>query len=451
MNPLLCFAILVPLIMIDAIQMAYYTAVCGISEKDLIPDEEGNAQITEPALSRVKQARNNASKLFRSVVFWQIQAAAQGAVALWMVLPHNRFLVAFLLTAIVYLLGVSLPNLIARLYKVKTAALLSAPSRVFTVISLPFTAPISWLSALPVRLAGIDPKRLDDEVTEDEILSMVNEGHEQGAIDTDEAQMISNIFELDDKHADDIMTHRGDILSLEASMTLDEAIRFMVQAPNSRFPVYEENIDNITGSLYLKDAMLFHLKDQYHDQSIGQIPHLLREVQFIPETTNVDDLLWQMQESRKQMAIVVNEYGETSGLVTMEDILEEIVGNILDEYDSEEKLIARSRDGHLRMNGKALLDDVWKTLGTSVDQDDYVTLSGYLTPKLGHIPTDEDRGTVIEDKVLGWRFRILSINGTMIGWTDVSRLPAEEKEKEKPALQEKEKDPTRIAAHFGSK
>ena len=96
----------------------------------------------------------------------------------------------------------------------------------------------------------------DDDVTEDEIISMVNEGHEQGAIDTDEAQMISNIFELDDKHADDIMTHRGDILSLEASTTLDEAIRFMVQAPNSRFPVYEENIDNITGSLYLKDIVL---------------------------------------------------------------------------------------------------------------------------------------------------------------------------------------------------
>ena len=168
--------------------------------------------------------------------------------------------------------------------------------------------------------------------------------------------------------------------------------------------------------------MLFYMKEQYHDQGIGQIPHLLREVKFIPETVDVDELFRQMQESRKQMAIVVNEYGETSGLVTMEDILEEIVGNILDEYDQEEKLIARTRDGHLRINGKALLEDVWKALGTMVDQDDYDTLSGYLTQKLGHIPTDEDRGFVITDRELGYRFRILSINGSMIGWLDVSRI-----------------------------
>ena len=122
------------------------------------------------------------------------------------------------------------------------------------------------------------------------------------------------------------------------------------------------------------------------------------------------------------MVIVVNEYGETSGLVTMEDILEEIVGNILDEYDQEEKLIASSKDGHLRLNGKALLEDVWKALGTGIEQDDYDTLSGYLTQKLGHIPTAQDRGNEIIDHDLGFLFRILSINGTMIGWVDVSKL-----------------------------
>ena len=145
-------------------------------------------------------------------------------------------------------------------------------------------------------------------------------------------------------------------------------------------------------------------------------------MKFIPETVDVDDLFREMRDSRKQMVIVVNEYGETSGLVTMEDILEEIVGNILDEYDQEEKLIAKTRDGHLRMNGKALLEDVWKVLGTTVDQDDYDTLSGYLTQKLGHIPTSEDRGHEIIDKDLGYRFRILSISGTMIGWLDVSKI-----------------------------
>lgn len=426
LDPLLCIAVSVLLIVIDAVEMAYYTAVSGISESDLMPDEEGNTRLREPVLSRIREAHGNTAKIFRSVVFWQILTAAQGCAALIAVWKQNRFLIALLFAALVYLFGAAMPHLIAKLDDVRIAGALSLPGKLFSMIAVPFTAPLSFAAGLPLRAAGVDPKSLEDEVTEDEILSMVNEGQEQGSIDTDEAEMITNIFELDDKQADDIMTHRGDINCLDASVTLDEAIRYMVSAPNSRFPVYEGNIDNITGALYLKDAMLFHMKEQYNDMSIGKIPHLLREVKFIPETLDVDVLFRQMQESRKQMAIVVNEYGETSGLVTMEDILEVIVGNILDEYDQEEKLIARARDGHLRINGKALLEDVWKVLGTMVDQDDYDTLSGYLTQKLGHIPTDEDRGLVITDRDLGYRFRILSINGSMIGWLDVSRIAEEE-------------------------
>ena len=422
MPPYLCAVLLILLLVISAVEMAYYTAVSRISESELHPDEDGTFQIREPGLSRIKRTQNNITRLFRCVLFWLIITATEGSMLLWMIGRRNHFLTALIYAAIVFLADCALPTLIAKLHKCRTAAVLSGPAEIFTAIALPFTIPIHFLASLPLRAAGIDPKRLQDEVTEDEILSMVNEGHEQGAIDKDEAEMISNIFELDDKQADDIMTHRGNIDCLEASMTLDDAIRYMASAPNSRFPVYEGNIDNITGALYLKDAMLFHLKGQYNDQSISRIPHLLREVKFIPETVDVDDLFREMRDSRKQMVIVVNEYGETSGLVTMEDILEEIVGNILDEYDQEEKLIAKTRDGHLRMNGKALLEDVWKVLGTTVDQDDYDTLSGYLTQKLGHIPTSEDRGHEIIDKDLGYRFRILSISGTMIGWLDVSKI-----------------------------
>ena len=422
MNPFLCFFIVVVLILADSMQMAYFTAVSSVSDSDLEQNEENREWLREPGLSRIKHARGNSLKLIRSVVFWQILTAAQCSMVLWTLWENNRFLTALFTAALVFLFGAALPGLLARWFRLKAACVLSGPCTILYAVSVPFTVPLSFAASLPARIAGIDPKRLEDEVTEDEIISMVNEGQEQGAIDTDEAEMITNIFELDDKQAHDIMTHRGDIRCLDTSVTLDEAIRYMVSTPNSRFPVYEGSIDNIPGALYLKDAMCFHLKEQYHEQSIGEIPHLLREVKFVPETTNVDDLFREMQESRKQMAIVVNEYGETSGLVTMEDILEEIVGNILDEYDREEKLIARSRDGRLRMNGKALLEDVWKVLGTTVDQDDYDTLSGYLTPKLGHIPTDEDRGEVIVDEALGYQFRILSVSGKMIGWLDVSKI-----------------------------
>ena len=428
MDPLLWIALSVILILIDAMQTAYYTAVSSLSDNELENEEDGRWRNHEKALSRIRRVRENPAFLFRSVWFWLIVTAAEGSMAFCLVWTANRFLAAFVFTAAVYLFGAALPSVTAKLSPVRTAASLSGICGIFTAISVPFTGALSFLAALPARAAGIDPKSLEDEVTEDEILSMVNEGHEQGAIDEDEAEMISNIFELDDKQAHDIMTHRGEIEALESSMTLDEAIRHMVKAPVSRFPVYEGSIDEITGALYLKDAMLFHMKEQYNDQSIGTIPHLLREVKFIPETLDVDELLGQMQESRKQMAIVVNEYGETSGLVTMEDILEEIVGNILDEYDHEEKLIAKTGEGHFRMNGKALLEDVWKALDTSIDQDDYDTLSGYLTERLGHIPTLKDRGREIRDTRLGYRFRILSLCGTMIGWLDVSRIPEEEKE-----------------------
>ena len=422
MDPLLRICVCIILVLIDAMQTAYYTAVTSLSDSDLEPDDEGSVRIREPALTRVKNARANTYTLMCSVWFWQLLTAAEGTAVLVGVWKVSRFLAALAFTCIVYVLGRALPYISARLADVKTAGLLSAPCRIFTAVSVPFTWILNFAASIPLRLIGADPGRLKDEVTEDEILSMVNEGHEQGSIDEDEAEMISNIFELDDKQAEDIMTHRGDIDAFESSVTLDEAIQYMVDAPNSRFPVYEGSIDNIIGALYLKDAMLFHMKEQYNNQSIGKIPHLLREVKFIPETLNVDELLCQMQESRKQMAIVVNEYGETSGLVTMEDILEEIVGNILDEYDHEEKLIAKAGEGHLRMNGKALLEDVEKVLKKDINKDNYDTLSGYLTEKLGHIPTSEDRGREIEDAELGYRFRILSINGTMIGWLDVSKI-----------------------------
>jgi putative hemolysin len=421
-DPLLRIVICILLIVIDALTMAYYSAVSSISDSDLEPDEDGRLLIREGAIEQIRKDRERLPHLLRSVWFWLILTSCLGCAAVSVCLKLNRYVWALILTAAVYLFGAALPYNLGKMYEKQLAGALSGICNILNLLTLPFTAVLSFLAGLPAMAAGKDPKSLEDEVTEDEILSMVNEGHEQGAIDEDEAEMISNIFQLDDKQAHDIMTHRGDIDALEASLTLDDAIRYMVNAPNSRFPVFDGSIDNIIGALYLRDATLFHLKGQYHDMSIARIPHLLREVKFIPETVDLDELFRQMQESRKQMVIVVDEYGQTSGLVTMEDILEEIVGNILDEYDSEEKLIAKTGDGHLRMNGKALLEDVEKVLHKTIDQEDYDTLSGYLTEKLGHIPTAKDRGRVIEDASLGYQFRILSISGTMIGWLDVTRV-----------------------------
>ena len=384
--------VIVILLIIDALVMAYRTAVMSLTDGDLSDSDDEEVLIREPARSRIREVRDNPARLTRAVWFWQLLTASMSAVMLSDLLPVNRYLCVLIALAAVYLLGAAVPYLAAKMKPVRISEILSGAGGRLTDITVPFTSVLSFISGIPARLAGVDPKSLEDRISEDEILSLVNEGHEQGAIDEDEAEMITNIFELDDKQAQDIMTHRGDISTIDGSMSLNEALARMVEMPNSRFPVIDEDIDHITGALYLKDAVMFHMKEQFNEMPVSQVPHLLREVKFIPETVDVDDLFRQMQESRKQMVIVVDEYGQTSGLVTMEDILEEIVGNILDEYDKEEKLIARTRDGKLRINGKALLDDVSKVLGVELDQENYDTISGYLTEKLGHIPTGDDRG-----------------------------------------------------------
>ncbi len=421
-DPVLWIVVTVILVLISTLQAAYYTAISSLSDKDIEHAEDGEVRVNEPALSRIVRMREKSIVLARSVWFWQILAASMGSISLTKVWDVDPLILAVIFTGIVYVAGASLPTIFAKNNDLKAAKALSGICRLFTYISIPFTTILSFISRMIAKALGTDPEKLEDGVTEDEILSMVNEGHEQGAIDQDEAEMISNIFELDDKQAQDIMTHRGEIDAFDSQTILDDAINYMVNARNSRFPVYEDSIDNIIGVLYLRDAMSFHMKEQFNQDHLGSIPHLLREVTFIPETVGLDDLFHQMQKSRIQMAIVIDEYGETSGLVTMEDILEEIVGNILDEYDKEEKLIARAGEEHLRMNGKAMLEDVEKALHTSIHSENYDTLSGYLTEKLGHIPTNDDRGRVIEDKELGFRFRVLSVSGTMFGWLDVSAI-----------------------------
>lgn len=425
MNSILYLVILV-LIVTDALQMAYRTAVMSLTDGDLSENEdheEGTSLIGEPARSRIREVRENPATLTRSVWFLQILTAAFCALLLADLMPFNRYLTALIVIALVYLFGAAVPYLAAKMHPVGISVALALVGEKIALITAPFTWVLSFISGIPARLAGVDPRSLEDRVSEDEIISLVNEGHEQGAIDEDEAEMITNIFELDDKQAQDIMTHRGDITAIDGNMSLNDALAYMVSMPNSRFPVIEEDIDHIIGALYLKDAISYHMKEQFNDQPISGIPHLLREVKFIPETVDVDDLFREMQESRKQMAIVVDEYGQTSGLVTMEDILEEIVGNILDEYDKEERLIARIGDGKFRINGKALLADVSKDLNTEFDQEHYDTISGYLTEKLGHIPTPDDRQTVLPDPATGYRFRIISTAGTMIGWLEAVAAP----------------------------
>ena len=188
-----------------------------------------------------------------------------------------------------------------------------------------------------VRLFGIDPHKSEEDVTEEEIISIVDDAHEQGVIEESEAEMIQNIIEFSDKEAQDIMTHRKNINAIDEKTPLKEALTLMLNGSNSRYPVYRDDIDDIIGILHLKDAMKEMMFENHAEETVGRIPNLIRDASYIPETRSINDLFKRMQAKKLHMAIVVDEYGQTSGIVTMEDILEEIVGNILDEYDEDDR------------------------------------------------------------------------------------------------------------------
>ena len=250
-----------------------------------------------------------------------------------------------------------------------------------------------------------------DDVTEEEIIFMVNEGHEQGVLLESEAEMIHNIFEFGDKEAGDIMTHRKSIIALDGDSSFRDALNVIVEKRYSRFPVYLDNIDHIIGVLHIKEALLNSQKQELMALPIRDIEGLVREVDYIPETRNIDTLFQDMQLKKSHMVIVVDEYGQTAGLVAMEDILEEIVGNIFDEHDEEKLLIEAQPDGSFVMDGMAPLDEVADILGLGLEAEDYDTLNGFLISRIDKIPDEHE---VFDVQYENYVFHIDKVEDKMI-------------------------------------
>ena len=264
----------------------------------------------------------------------------------------------------------------------------------------------------------------NDDVTEEEIISMVREGHEQGTILASEAELIHNVFEFDDKEVKDIMAHRKNIVSLDGNMSFIDAIEFIIDTGKSRFPVYENDVDSIIGVLHIKDAFTFFEKNEVYRSSIKDIDGLIRPVDFIPETVNINDLFKKMQSKKSHLAMVVDEYGQISGLIAMEDILEELVGNIEDEHDEEENYIRKNDDETFIMDGMTEFSDVKEALSLPVDDDAYETLNGFIISLSDKIPEEGDK-TVIS--AYGYRFSVMSVEDKVIKQVMIKKLAPEEK------------------------
>ncbi len=225
-------------------------------------------------------------------------------------------------------------------------------------------------------------------VTEEEIMTLVDAGEEGGSIEQDEKEMIYSIFRLDDTLAREVMVPRIDVQALEESTSIPDATEMMLKTGYSRAPIFNENIDNVTGLIYVKDLLEAWSAGNYE----RPIEELKREAFFVPEAKKVDDLLDEMQASRFHLAIVVDEYGGTAGLVTIEDIVEEIVGEIRDEYDfAEEASFEQGEDGEYIFSGGIDLDDVNKITNADLPTDAGETLGGFIYSELGRVPSPGDQ------------------------------------------------------------
>lgn len=259
----------------------------------------------------------------------------------------------------------------------------------------------------------------EDDVIEEEIISMVKEGHEQGVLMDSEAEMIHNIFEYVDKEAKDIMTHRKNIVAIDGDMSFYDMVAYVDDTGKSRFPVYEGDIDNIIGVLLIKDAFLYCQKNEIFRTSVKDIPGLVREVDFITETIKINNLFKKMQSDKSQICIVIDEYGQTSGLVAMEDILEEIVGEIEDEHDEEEQTFQMESDGSYTFDGLTELPDVLEVIDLPIDEDEFETLNGYVISLLEKVPNDGDYEIV---EMHGYRFEIQKVENRIIREVRITKL-----------------------------
>lgn len=235
-----------------------------------------------------------------------------------------------------------------------------------------------------------------ESVTEDDILTTVEAGFKNGIIDQSSRNMILNIFSFDDTTVGELMTHRTDITALEDTESLEKAVALLTETGYSRIPVYNEDIDNITGILYGKDLLRFVCGGVPEDLKLSDIT---RKPMFVPKSINCSRVFTEMTANKTQLAIVVDEYGGTEGIITLEDLLESIVGDIQDEYDNEEKEVLKLSDDVFTVDGAISVDELNELAGTSIPEEESETVAGLMLDHLGSVPGEDERPFVVLDGV----------------------------------------------------
>lgn len=269
--------------------------------------------------------------------------------------------------------------------------------RTLSIITSPFVRFLTLVTNAISKLFGVGENE-EETVTEEEIKMMVDQGKENGTIQEDEKELIDNVFEFNDITASEIMTHRTDIFAVDINISSEELMQELTKEEYrySRIPVYEETIDEIKGILYIKDVLKNINKKTF------RVKNIIKEAYFVSQNKLINELFKELQKNKKQMAVVVDEYGGTAGIITMEDILEELVGDIYDEYDKFEEEYKKIDNNTYILSGSMTIYDVNKLLNAKIPEGDYDTISGFLQDKLGRIPAEKEK-PVIETKEITYK------------------------------------------------
>ena len=331
-------------------------------------------------------------------------------------------LITIILSFFTLVFGELVPKRLAMKHYEKISFATIGVIRGISIITSPFVKLLTNVTNGISKIFGVGENE-EETVTEEEIKMMVDQGEEKGTIKEEERELINNVFEFNDITVSEIMTHRKDIFAVDINISNEELLRELSREEYrySRIPVYDETIDEVKGILYVKDVLKNINKKNF------KVTNIVKEAYFISQNRLINEVFKELQKNKMQIAIIVDEYGGTAGLITMEDILEELVGDIYDEYDKVEKEYEKIDENTYILSGSLPIYDVNKLLDSEIPEGDYDTLSGYLQEELGRIPEDEEKPVIETEKVT---YKIEEYEDKRIIKVKACKNNNEEKEKE---------------------
>ncbi|OED59562.1 hemolysin family protein [Acholeplasma laidlawii] len=348
------------------------------------------------------------------------------------IIPVVTFIITLILTYFQVIFGELVPKRIAMKSPERVSYIFIGFLSVIAVIMKPFVVLLTSSANLIIRLFGINPQDDDDTLSEEELILELNASESKGFIDSSENEMIQNIFEFDSTTVEEVMTHRTEVSAINVNSTRDELVKFVTNEKYTRFPVYEETLDKIVGTLHVKDLLKY--LSEHEDKNEFDIHEILRDPLFVPQSKNTRALFREMKLTKTHIAIVIDEYGGTAGIITFEDLIEEILGNISDEYDEDEEEIQAISEDRYEIDGLIDLDDVEDLIHAGLPIEDYDTLSGFLLGQLGRFPEADESIVVVYGH---YRFEVLSYEDKIIERVLVTRIeevPIEEVMNETDAM-----------------